>query len=210
MQEGVRRDLANQFRGGVKDSLNQGVDQGSVPAGLRDDWMQGNDNYSMASTITDNSRPLQQGNLPIAAGVAGAALGGGNPVAAAATYAGSRALQSRGQSAMAGMQGGAGRTMQAGGNVLADNTPAAEGLQRALTPAQNLDAGRGNQLPDAALDALRSDPSILGEYQAQFAQAASSPEPGAVATLLTRLAAKDPRFREGPLQTLQQMTGGGF
>jgi len=143
---------------------------------------------------------LGGGALPAAVGAAGDVMGatGG----AIANTLGDPAV-----SAFAGQQIAA--RQQALTSALAPQreTPQRESPQQATQKATG--AGRGNLLGDAALDALRNDPSVLGEYQGEFAKAASSSESGAVNALITRLAARDPKFRTGPMLELQRMTAVG-
>jgi hypothetical protein len=65
---------------------------------------------------------------------------------------------------------------------------------------------RGNQLGTAAIELLHTDPSALGQYQQQFAEAAQN-GPEAVNALIVKLE-EDQAFRTGPMQLLQQRTGG--
>lgn len=80
------------------------------------------------------------------------------------------------------------------------NMPPEERMSRAS------DQGRGNLLPQAALDLLHTNPGALGEYQSQFAQAAASPETGAVSALVQRLYNRDPTFRATALVEMQRIT----
>lgn len=87
------------------------------------------------------------------------------------------------------------------------NQAVSRSLDRSEATAENAtNAGRGNLLGDAALEALQTNPSALGPYAGEFAKAAASPEVGAVNTLITKLAQKDPAFRAGPMVELQRMT----
>lgn len=218
-KEQAYRDAADAMRGEVKGSLNRGVDEGSVPAPLRDQWIGANDDYHVGSQVLDNAEPYKPGTvekaLPLVAG--GAGLATGNPTLAAAGYAGVKFVGPRADSAMAGMKGAlggatdlAGQGIEAAGQGM--NGARAQGMARALSgPDSGIAQGRGNMLGEAALDALQNNPQLLGRYQTDFAQAASSPEPGAVNKLLIRLANTDAEFRQGPMQELQNMTSaGGF
>lgn len=212
MKEAAYRDAANLLRDESKGALNAGVDAGDVPAPLRDQWMGANDDFHVASQVLDNSAPYQPGMVeraaPVALGALG--LGSGHPVLGAAAYGAAKYIGPRANSALAGIEGAGGRLMQGAGNALEQNVPAAVGLDRALSPQQSVGTGRGNLLGEAALDLLRSSPADLGKYQADIAQAAASPEPGAVNSLIVRLAQTDPDFRNGPLVQLQQMTAGSY
>lgn len=155
-----------------------------------------------------------------AGGTAGTALGAGMPfpgAAAAGGFAGTaaggylapKAIPAAG-AAMRGMgnaaQGLGSPAMQAFGSVTAADQIGGN-LERSDNPSTNAtDAGRGNLLGDAALEALQSNPTVLGAYAGEFAKAAASPEVGAVNTLITKLAQKDPAFRAGPMVELQRMT----
>lgn len=55
---------------------------------------------------------------------------------------------------------------------------------------------------EAALIDLHTGGQALGQYQAEFAKAASSPDKGAVSTLITRLTMTDPQFRANVLPRL--------
>jgi hypothetical protein len=64
------------------------------------------------------------------------------------------------------------------------------------------------KLDQAALDALYGGGSELGQYKSQFAEAAGSPNPGAVQDLITRLTLTDPQFRTQLLPLLSRRAGG--
>jgi RND superfamily putative drug exporter len=83
---------------------------------------------------------------------------------------------------------GAGNLMSGAGQVAAPLT----------SDANSLD------VPEAALNALQNNRALLGSYAGQFAQAAGSPEPAAVGSLITRLTMTDPRFRTEVLPRLQE------
>lgn len=215
MQEDVRSEVANDLRGGVKNSLNQGVDNGTVPPELAHEWIGANDDFALGKQVqkfaTPNTPGLLGRALPYAVG--GAGVFSGHPVLGAAAGAGTKAaiggMQGRGASMIAGMQGMGAAGLEAAAGPQAGARMDAMGRafrDQQTSPAQSTGQGRGNKLGEAALSALQNNPQIFGQWQAEFAQAASSPEPGAVNALISRLAQKDPEFRAGPLQQLQQMT----
>lgn len=154
-------------------------------------------------------------------GSAGTALGSGLPfpgAAAAGGFAGTAAggyLAPKVIPALGSAVSGAGKgaqalgspAMQAFGSVVAADQIGGN-LDRGheSTSSVATDAGRGNLLGDAALEALQTNPRALGSYAGEFAKAAASPEVGAVNTLITKLAQKDPAFRAGPMVELQRMT----
>lgn len=108
---------------------------------------------------------------------------------------------------------GRGGAAWGGGNQGADVAPRIDDL---AAPAPATAAGRGNLLPQAALTLIESDRGQLGAYEGQFMEAAGSPDPAAVASLIGRLTQSDPNFRRTLLPVLQRMTtsggggGGGF
>lgn len=155
-------------------------------------------------------------------GSAGAGIGSifGGPATAAGTMLGTAAGGAVAQRAVPAAIRGAGNVSRGVGNAAgAMNTTAMQSFEtmganqaisRGLDREQNLeqatDAGRGNMLGDAALDALQTNPAVLGSYAGEFAKAAASPDVGAVNNLITKLAQKDPKFRAGPMVELQRMT----
>lgn len=65
--------------------------------------------------------------------------------------------------------------------------------------------GGSASVADTALDALAAGGRELGDYRDQFAEAASSPDQGAVSNLITRLTMSDPKFRQTTLSRLRQL-----
>lgn len=162
-----------------------------------------------------------------AGGAVGSAAGSGlgplgAPLVAAGAAVGADAGGKLGQAALSGGIRAVGNAAGAVGDVVNDPTARAAALAATLSggrqanaPTQGspqqqafsaLESGRGNKLSDAALNALQNQPQALGEYTDRFAQAASSPEPGAVNDLISKLMDTDPKFRMGPLLELQRMT----
>lgn len=78
-------------------------------------------------------------------------------------------------------------------------------------PAQATASGRGNLLPQVALDVLYGgNQQALGPYASDFAQAAVSRDPNAVGALISRLTQTDPQFRQTVLPELQRRTQAGY
>lgn len=73
--------------------------------------------------------------------------------------------------------------------------------------ASGMVTGQSGTLVDTALNSLAAGGAELGDYRDQFAQAASSPDHGAISNLITRLTMSDPKFRTQLLPRLRQMGG---
>lgn len=135
---------------------------------------------------------LAQGAAPpMLRGAANAVAGVGNTMNAIGQ--GAQALGTMAPAATASVQGTLG------------NKPRIDDFA-APAPAAATAGGRGNLLPQAALEALYGDAQALGDYQADFAQAAVNRDPGAVGALISRLTQSDPKFRQQVLPTLQKRT----
>lgn len=66
-------------------------------------------------------------------------------------------------------------------------------------------AGQSASLADTALNSIAAGGADLGDYRDQFAQAAASPDHGAVSNLITRLTMSDPKFRTTTLKRLREL-----
>lgn len=145
-------------------------------------------------------------------GLAGAADGawdaakGAIPAAAGVGFLGSRmagpamSKLSQAMSAMAGKFGGSTPAIanvagQAVGQAFADGSAEAR--------AQSY----GYKSADAAREALRSDPQVLGAYASEFQEASQAEDPdSATSALITRLSRTDPQFRTDVLPNILKGT----
>lgn len=227
MQEQVRREMANDLRGGISDSLDQGVAGGSVDPEVAQQWQRGRGNFELASDVGDAARSRsmrEQGNqimsLPthaLVGGALGGALGGGLPGAAAAAIGG-QMLKTRGRAGLAGMQR-AGSNMLGGGAMSWLGENAALGSMAALDSggvpdngddalrsmgeqlSQSQQEGRGYLLPQAVKQALQT--GELGTYEEEFAGLSDE---GDIQRELDRLERTDPEFKRQVMPRLIQMT----
>lgn len=203
--------VRQQMHGAVNEELGDALSLQTPGAGDR--WRQlGRDQQvakelgSIATAGADRAREWGVGDaLAVGGGGAlGALLGGYSSIpAAAATLAAKRGLQSN-QHLL--MQGGSklGSLLARGGQGFADNVaqPALGSLGGQLGAAAN------PRLDQSALDMLRAGGQDLGPYKSQFAEAAGSPEPGAVSALVAELIQTDPVFRTQVLPQLRRIAGG--
>jgi len=203
LYEEVARDAGNGLRGGLVESLE------NTSPELAPRWESIQENLGNSATIAGvgNSRAMREfGNQPLSLPSLIGAAGGGFPgmVAAAAVKTGGRAGAanvlggaSKAANWIGDMAGPAGAFGDAGGAIAAQEAGRDEGQQ----------ASRGFMLPQAAMQLLQSEPQALGPYQKQFADAAASPDSGAVKALLTKLRQSDETWRTTYLPKLQMVTG---
>lgn len=206
--------------GAINDELGDAINLRTPGAG--DEWRQlGADEHigiqlgDIATAALDRGR--QQGFGPLDAfavgggGSLGALLGGpgGSALGAAGGLLGKRALEANRHaiagglaSAGAGLARGTGAAMGALGNA---PLGAAVGASVGGWAADDAEA---KSVAQQALNALHTQPQALGQYASQIAQAAASPDQGAVNTLMLRLVQTDPQFRRDVLPRLQPFAGG--
>lgn len=228
MQEQVRREMANDLRGGISESLQGAAANGSVDPELAQQWERGRGNFELASDVGDAARSRsmrEQGNqimsLPthaLVGGALGGALGGGLPGAAAAAIGG-QMLKTRGRAGLAGMQRGMANVGQVGGIGRWAGENAALGSMAALDSggvpdngddalrsmgeqlSQSQQEGRGYLLPQAVKQALQT--GELGTYEEEFAGLSDE---GDIQRELDRLERTDPEFKRQVMPRLIQMT----
>lgn len=236
MQEQVRREMANDLRGGISDSLDQGVAGGSVDPEIAQQWQRGRGNFELASDVGDAARSRamrEQGNqalsLPASLAV-GAAVGGaqgaltddygGGAGTGIGTAIGMQLLKTRGRAGMAGMQRGLSNVMGPAGRAaswIGENAP--------LGRMQSLES----RMPDEGEDALRSMGQQLAQSQQeargyllpQAVQHALQTDPGILGPYAQAFAnaqdedeinkqldrlSSDPQFARSVLPRLNQMT----
>lgn len=218
MQEAVRRELRGDLATGIKDSLDQGVSDGNVPAELRDQWRGGNDDYRVGQDVfqpASNRVAREEGNqllsLPtLIAGTAGAAAGGvagyqngGGWSGGLAGAAGGALLRSRGKSAVAGALGnvaGAGAMTATALQGLRSVAPGAvswmngsNGPQTSARDQSATNATSAGYALGSKVSQLMNSPqgSVLSPWAAEFANAEDDDRRSAIAERLARV---DPRF----------------
>lgn len=207
MDEQIRREAAGNMRAGLQDSLQGGVQEGTVPRELADQWTGANKDFAVGAAVTDPAMLRvyrEYGNQPISLGALAASAG--NPGTAAA----GQLVKYRGRSAMAGTQRALGGAAADYGNSdkLATMAEYLQGAPMATAAGAAGDAiggpsraqqeqaqserqrqatleGRGQNLPQTINDVLVSQPEALGPYRADFEQAGRTP--GAIASLLAKL-----------------------
>ena len=188
----VRKDVAGGLRGAIDTSL----DDPSVPTDLAQQWRQGRDQFSFASSIGDPAlKALGRSNGP------------GLPVTG--TQAMGLASRTGGHSLLAGtgraVESTLGATESAAKLGSLTSGPQAQALQQALDPNRAIGEGRGNLKGQAAEKLLQTNPQAFGRWQPQIAQAVQD---GTINQLIIKLG-RDPDFRMGPGMQLQQMTAQG-
>ncbi|MBN1237425.1 MAG: hypothetical protein JXB36_02935 [Gammaproteobacteria bacterium] len=175
MQEQVRRDVANDLRGGISDSLQGAASRGDVDPELAQQWERGRGNFELSSDVNDAARSRamrEQGNqlmsLPTHA-LVGGALGGATgygssdgdwsdtAMSAMAAGAAGQLLKTRGRAGLAGMQRGASKVIGSG------RAAQWAGENAALGSMASLDAG--GTMPDNGDDALRTMGEQLSKNQ---------------------------------------------
>lgn len=218
MKEQVRRQVAGDLRSNISSSLDQGVERGTVPENLSNDWKGGRDDYALAAAVKDPAmaRVFQEyGNQKISlpgfiSGAGGIATG--NPIAGMAAAAGGQLIKTRGASALAGAQRGISAASNVAGAPLRaaeSMTPGAVGLmagsQDDKTPVQLASESKVDRYPDAAMALEREDGSKLGRWRPQMLEAMKSPNYREdLQKLIDRLEVTDPEFRSKVLPEIQR------
>lgn len=231
MQEQVRREVAGNLRAGVKDSLDRGVEIGTVPGELRDAWRGANDDYRIAAAVNDPAiaRVYQEyGNQAVSLPAWSAMGFGGNPVAGAAMGAAASFAKNRGHSALAGAQGALGRNAEAvsdAGSWLEKWAPtgaaigqgAASGASAQgqddldaygdltrdeVTPSEAMGERRGFELGQGLDRVMDEKPELLRPYALQLSEAKDEADRQGI---IERLVRTDDRFRK----TVYPLIAGG-
>lgn len=207
LYEGVARDAANGYRGGLVESLE------NTSPELAPRWESIQEDLGNSTTIMNAglSRELREtGNQPLSLPSLVGAAGGGLPGMAAAA-----AVKTGGRAALANTERAASSAFDSFGGAMANNAGAASmtgGLAGADVAGRRdgiAEAGRGFLLPQAALELMRQ-PGSLGKWEREFFEAANSDDSHAIATLITKLSQTDPDFRQQLLPQLQQLTATGY
>jgi hypothetical protein len=183
-----------------------------------------NREYGFAATINNLSRERSIQNnrhtmsLPAAgATVAGFSMGGGVPGAVAGYY-GNRLAHSYGQDMGANTmralqwmgegagQGGPGAMRQMAPQIAGRVAPSVS--EREAHARKVGDEGRGYNLESVVVQALNTNPQILGPYARDLQEAQQSGDPMRLTGVLSNLN-RDPQFRATVGQRLMQMTARG-
>lgn len=197
------------------DSAAQALDQRMYEAGpaINGRYQGAKRDYADASTLEDlltgpQRPPGVMGD--VAAGMAGAAIGGGSPMAVGAGIGARRAMAPYMADAAANFSLGAARNLDAASNFAgpASGEAVQQWLSQKGVSIDNISQQtRGNRSAEAAVQLFQQNPQAFGEWQPEFADAVQR-GPRAVGALIGKLE-QDPRFRMGPYKQIQQATAGG-